>query len=260
MSVKDINNFQKIDRLNKTNLNNQGCLMKIVEYNKANDIIVEFQDCYKTKVHTRYTHFLSGDIKNPYFPDVLNIGISGNKYNRKGKEYVTWRFMLIRCFDNDYKIGMPTYQNVTCCEEWLLYDNFYEWLHSQSNFNNWINLRLSAIDKDILIKGNKIYSPETCCLVPQNINALFVKCDNNRGDLPIGMTYNKQHNKYQVRCSLNHHNINLGYYDTPEEAFQVYKKYKEKIIKQAAQEEYSKGNITKKCYEAMMNYKVEITD
>ena len=50
-------------------------------------------------------------------------------------------------------------------------------------------------------------------------------------------------------------------YPTPEDAFYLgYKPYKEDFIKQIAQEEYSKGNITKRCYEAMMNYIVEITD
>lgn len=260
MSVKDINNAHKNSRIGETNLNNQGCLMKIIEYNYYNDIKVEFQDNFHGVVHTKYCHFKSGGVKNPYHPDVLNVGISGNKYKNKGKEYVTWRFMLIRCFDKDYKQKMPTYENATCCEEWLLFENFYEWLHEQPNFDKWKNLKLSAIDKDILFKNNKLYSPTTCCLVPLEINALFVKCDGKRGDLPIGVTYNKQHEKYQVRCSLNNHNVNLGYYDTIEEAFFVYKRYKEKVVKQIAQEEYDKGNITKQCYEAMLRYEVEITD
>jgi hypothetical protein len=52
----------------------------------------------------------------------------------------------------------------------------------------------------------------------------------------------------------------IGTYPTPEKAFYAYKQYKEKLIKQVAQIEFDNGNITKECYEAMMNYEVEITD
>ena len=255
---------EKEVRLGETNYNKQKCLMKIVEYNSNRDIIIEFQDEYKEKIHTNYECFKSGSVKNPYYPSIFRVGILGTKYPSRrnkviSKEYRMWYDMLKRCYDSKYKKERPTYQNVICCNEWLNYENFYEWVHSQENFDRWLNGDY-AIDKDILVKGNKIYSPETCCLVPHNVNNLFVKCDGNRGDLPIGVTYNKQHKKYSVKYSLNHHIVNLGYYDTPEEAFEIYKKHKENIIKQVARIEYDKDNIIEKCYQAMINYTVEIDD
>ena len=55
--------------------------------------------------------------------------------------------------------------------------------------------------------------------------------------------------------------VEIGYYSTPEKAFYLgYKPYKENIIKQVAQIEYDNGNITEECYQAMMNYEVEIDD
>lgn len=170
------------------------------------------------------------------------------------KEYSVWKDMIKRCCNEKYKKEHPTYQDIICCEEWLLYNNFYEWLHSQENFEKWLNGRYWALDKDILIKGNKIYSPETCCLVPQNINNMFTKRNSKRGTLPIGVSFER--NKYRAYSSDKH----LGDYNTPEEAFFAYKNFKEKHIKQVAQEEYDQGNITKRCYEAMMIYIVEITD
>ena len=259
------------ERLEEKRLNKQGCLATIIEYNGANDMVVQFQDAYKEKVHTSYRHFLSGDVENPYYPSVYGVGILGAKYpakiNKKmTKEYDTWFQMIRRCFDKKVKDKQPTYKDVTCCEEWLLFENFYEWLHSQPNFDKWYRGRYNkerwCLDKDILIKGNKVYSPETCCLVPNNVNVLFTNRKNYRGNLPIGVI--RHGNKFCAKCmnpfTDNKSQEYLGDYSTPEEAFQAYKKYKESIIKQVAELEYSKGNITKQCYEAMMNYEVEFTD
>lgn len=260
---------QIIDRLGEERLNSQGCPMKIIEYNDYRNITVQFQDKYKAKVHTTYQHFINGEVKNPYGKSVYGVGMIGDKYstsiNRKHvREYLCWSCILERCYSDLYKNKHPTYQNAICCEEWLLYENFYEWLHSQENFDKWLNGERWTIDKDIFIKRNKIYSPDTCCLVPQIVNCLFVKCDAARGDLPIGVTYHKATQKYRAEISKYHNGKNIsehiGLYDTIEEAFRAYKKAKESYIKKVAEEEYINNNITKQCYEAMMNYQVEITD
>ena len=263
--MKKINQEQKINRLGEENLNNQNCLMKIIEYNNCHDIIVEFQDEYKSKVHTSYKAFLEGEVKNAYYPSVFNIGITGNKYitrvnNQSTKEYAAWVHMLKRCYHNKVKEKYQTYKDVACCKEWLLFENFYEWLHNQPNFDKWLNGNRWEVDKDILIKGNKIYSKDTCCLVPHNVNCLFTKSDANRGNLPIGVSYSKRDKKYNAKLSNNGHTKHLGYFSDKEDAFQTYKQEKEEYIKKMAQEEYNKGNITKKCYEAMINYQIEITD
>ena len=257
--------MKKDSRLGLESYNNQGCLMKIIEYNNANDIFVEFQDNHKAIINTRYSHFANGVIKNPYFPDVFGVGMLGSKYpawenGKATKEYATWKRILQRCFDKNYQEKQPTYKNAVCCEEWLLYDNFYEWLHKQKNFKKWLNNERWALDKDILIKGNKVYSPETCCLVPQNVNSLFTKCNIARGDTFIGV--HEQEGKFLALCNnpLINKQEYLGSYSIQEQAFQIYKEHKENIIKQVAQIEFNANNITKECYNAMIKYEVEITD
>ena len=252
------------NRLGEENLNNQGCLMKIINYNNARDIIVEFQDEYKAKVKTEYGNYKKGNVKNPYYPSVYGVGIIGEKHQICNlsctKEYKIWCSMLQRCFDEKTKEKWFVYNDAICCEEWLLFENFYNWLHEQDNFKQWIDGEKWDIDKDILIKGNKIYSPETCLLIPHNINSLFTKSNKIRGEYPIGVV--KHGEKYQASCQnmLNDKREHLGTYDSPQSAFKAYKEYKENLIKQIAKQEYSKRNITNKCYEAMLNYQVEITD
>ena len=239
--------------------------MKIVEYIDNRNIVIEFQDVYKARVKTSYGNFKRGVVRNPYCPTVYGVGISGNKYpivknDRPAKEYDTWRSILGRCFNEDIKKKQPTYINVTCCEEWLNYERFYEWLHSQENFEKWYSNKRWAVDKDIFVKKNKIYCPEMCCLVPQNVNCLFLKREAERGLYPIGVSYRNDGFLASCHNPFTNDREELGYYSTPEKAFGIYKDYKEDLIKQVAQIEYKNGNITKDCYEAMMSYEVEIDD
>lgn len=255
----------KNKQIGKESINYQGDKMIIVEYVDSSNIVIEFQDEYRTRIKTRKGRFDSGDVKNPYHPTLYGVGIVGNKYpasvnGKDAKEYKAWSHILERCFSEKYKNKQPTYKDVIVCKEWLLYENFYEWIHSQSNFVAWYNGVRWGLDKDILVKGSKIYSPETCCLVPQNVNNLFTKNNVIRNSTPIGV--HEQLGKYLALCNnpFTKEQEYLGSYNTPEDAFYKYKPHKESYIKQVAQEEYSKGNITKQCYEAMMNYEVEITD
>lgn len=234
--------------------NTHGCLMRIVEYNGHNDIVVEFQDKHMFKVNTTYSNFKVGCVRNPYYPTVYGVGITGIKYptvedGKLTKEYITWCGIIKRCFNDKLKQKQPAYKDAMCCDEWLNYENFYEWLHSQENFDRWINGYRWALDKDILIKGNKLYSPDTCCLVPQNVNCLLLKRDALRGNLPLGVRQNG--NKFQTKH---------GTYETAEEAFYAYKLQRENYIKQVATFEYESGNIIKSCYEALVNYSIEIDD
>ena len=268
--------MQKIDRTGEVGVSNEGCIMKIAEYDNANDIIVEFQDEHKYRLHTRYGRFKNGECKNPFFPSVyghgyLGIDKEGNVPNtaelKDGKcvatwEYNKWMHILQRCFDNKYKEKYPTYKDVTCCDRWLCFANFLEDFEILKNEHNWNKDEILSLDKDILHKSNKLYSLENCILVPDYINSLFVKSDAVRGNYPIGVSYHKKNKKYQARCRINGKLKSLGYYSTPLEAFNVYKIAKEQEIKRIAEECVSKGYITQesRLYNSMMGYQVKIDD
>lgn len=265
MSREKRENFRKVseERLGETRINNQGEVMFIVEYANARDITVQFKSTGEL-VKADYSNFIKGQVKSRFTPSVLGVGIVGLENVRvNGKlvdSYSAWKNMLQRCYSEKYKEKHPTYKDVTCCEKWLYYSNFKKWYNE--NYYE-VNEDRMSLDKDILHKGNKIYSPDTCIFVPQRINLLFIKNDKIRGSLPIGVTFDKINNKYVSLCKiLDDNNRNkikhLGYFNTPEEAFNYYKQFKEDYIKQVA-DEY-KDKIPKKLYEAMYSYKVEITD
>ena len=248
-----------INRKAEQKYNKYGTLMKIVEYNNACDIWVEFQDEHKEKVHTEYKHFKSGCVKNPYDKTVYNIGYLGKgEYEPKTNKriYNIWKHMLRRCYDPYYINKQPTYIDCYVCVEWHNFQNFAKWYEENVYECNNEEMHL---DKDILIKGNKIYSPETCIFVPREINNLFTKRQNYRGDCVIGVYYNKKENCYITHCNFNIGKPkHLGSFKTEKEAFLSYKQAKENYIKQVA-DEY-KDLIPTKLYDALYKYKVEIND
>lgn len=170
--------------------------------------------------------------------------------------YKTWLDMINRCYNEKIKQRYETYKNVTCCDEWLHYKNFKKWY--DENYYE-IEGQQMNLDKDILMKGNKVYSPKTCIFVPKRINTLFTKCNSKRGKLPIGVYYDNSKKKYRACCNDGSGRTKkIGTYSEPKVAFWAYKAYKRDVIREIANE--YKSEIPKKLYNAMLNYKIEIDD
>ena len=258
------------DRIEEISISNEGYKMKIIKYNSAKDIIIEFQDKYNAKIHTNYEAFKRGVVKNPYHPSVYGVGCCGqgkyvtrDKNGKITKAYKIWSEMLKRCYDPYFLNKFPTYIDCYVCEEWLNFQNFAKWFYD--NYYE-IDGQLMCLDKDILFKNNKIYCPNNCIILPQRINKLFTKADISRGRYPIGVYYRKDVERLYVHCSIFDKENNkkkqlyLGNFplDKPFQAFTVYKNFKENYIKQVA-DEY-KDLIPQRLYDAMYNYEVEIND
>lgn len=248
------------EKLGKNNINTFGTQMKIVEYYGAFNVIVEFQDEYKAKVHTQYDNFKKGKVKNPYDKIIFNVGYFGEgKYNRKKYKtvYNYWYDMLKRCYEPYYINKNLTYVDCFVEEYFHNFQNFAKWY--EENYYE-VNDEKMQLDKDILEKGNKIYNRKHMVFVPQRINLLFTKRDNDRGNTPIG-TYKNKRGKIISQCCVyekQNKRVYLGSFDNQIEAFNVYKQFKESYIKQIA-DEY-RELIPQKLYDAMYNYKVEIND
>lgn len=249
---------------------NEQCKIKIVKYSSFSDVVVEFQDKWKYKMKTSWQKVKDGSLKNPYSPNKYG-GIVGTNIDideddafliSYSKEYNWWYNILIRSCDDNFKNNNYTYNNCAIDKEWLYFWNFYKWCKSQENYHKCDDGSQWAIDKDIIEKGNKIYSKDTCFIVPKNINNLLLKHDKRRGEYPIGVTRRKSDGMYEAQCSnpIIDRYVTIGLYTTPEEAFYEYKRYKEKVIKKISKIEYDNGNITEKCYLALLKYKVEISD
>lgn len=246
----------KKDRyLGKRFITNEGCEIEIIEYQNSLNIVIKFVETENT-TKTRLEHILSGKIKNLNYKSVYGVGFIGvgdyiTSYNGKMTEcYSVWADMLKRCYHE--KEIYPTYKYCTVYEEWHCFQVFAKWF--KENYIEGFEL-----DKDIVLKGNKIYSPETCCFVPHDINTLFVKSDKIRGSYPIGVYLHAKNNNFIAQIKIgNREKKHLGCFNNIEDAFIAYKTEKEKRIKLMS-EKY-KHMLNNKTYNALINYKVEITD
>ena len=167
-----------------------------------------------------------------------------------------WNDMQTRCYNAKYHKRSPEYEECSICQEWLEdKEKFFQWV--EENYYS-VGDESMDLDKDILVKGNKVYSPDTCVFVPHSINTLFLSCKGKRGKYPIGVYYDSDKKKYCANVNVNSECIKLSVKNTPEEAFEEYKRHKEALIIVTA-DKYKKY-IPSKAYNAMLNWKVEITD
>ena len=256
---------RKIDRIGEERVNKFGSKMVITEYRNARDVDVYFSKYDWTFKHTQYSNFKKGEIKCPYEPRIYGIGYFGEgkykafKNGKKTDEYYIWYNMLQRCYDSESQEKNLAYKDCEVEDKWLNFQHMAEWI--EENYYE-VPGEQMCLDKDILHKGNKVYSRETCIFVPERINLLFTKRDNDRGKNPIGVSDLPSGN-YRVLCSDGYgKQIHLGVYTSKEKAFQVYKQYKERIIKETINS--YEGKIPEPYYsrlkEAMYNYKVEMDD
>lgn len=243
-----------IGKIYKTSLGGE---VKVLNYRSSEDIEVVFLDTgYKTKV--KLGNLTQGTVKDRSLPSVFGVGVIGEKpketNERRKKAYSIWRKMIERCYSPKSLYKNPTYSDCTVSDYFKNFANFYEWCETQVGFS----VAGFALDKDILIKGNKVYSENTCCFVPAQINNLIVKADKLRGGLPVGVYYSKDDNKYRAEVSLDGKGKHLGGFDTPEDAFRTYKVVKEAHINEMANR--WKDQIDSRVYKALIDWEVSIND
>lgn len=245
--------------LNKRYIQNNCDVLTIIEYFNAQNVTIKFDDG-TILTNKQIGHIVRGSIKNPNKPKYSNtekktlygVGCMGvGKYNSNHIFYQIWSNMFVRCYDKNSLAKYSSYIGCVVSEKWHDFQNFCIWC--ESNY-----VEGFVLDKDIILKGNKIYSEENCCFVPQQINNLLCLSNRKRGEYPIGVGFDKTKRRYTTNISIDGKLHGFKNSDTPEEAFEIYKTAKEQYVKTIA--ERWKTKISEKCFNSLVNYKVEITD
>ena len=258
--LNDVSYKDCVGKICKSNLSGD---FKVLKYNNMANVEIQF---LKTGYETSATlnNIKSGGVKDPYLPSVYGVGITGTKYpptinGVKTKEYGLWQNMLERCYSEAFKKKRPTYEGCKCSENFESFEYFYEWCNKQIGFGNEGGENPFHLDKDLLTKGNKVYSEDSCIFIPNEINLLLTKRTTSRGKHLIGVCWHNASKSFIAMVNKNKGKQEyLGCFKTEIEAFNAYKEAKESFIKEQA--EKWKGKIDERAYEALMNYTVDITD
>lgn len=231
---------------------NEGGRVVVLEYVNAQNVLVKHLDDYGYEVAVRACHMRKGRVKNPYRPSVYGVGFIGTgeykarEGDKKTIEYVTWYNMLTRCYCPKKQEKSPTYIGCSVDERWHKFQVFAKWFHEQRRGDGW------QLDKDLIKGGNKVYSPETCRFIPQELNNLLTDSGRARGELSQGVT--RHGNGYRAQLGIDGERIYLGIHSTEEQAFSVYKKSKEENIKRMAN--IYKDEICPLVYQSLMVYDI----
>lgn len=183
---------------------------------------------------------------------VYGIGINDSTLPTKVNyiqlgSYKCWSNMIRRCYDLKFQVKHPSYIGCEVCDEWISFSNFAKFydLYWKQGY---------CLDKDILVQGNKMYSPSLCRFIPNAINVLLTDSRRSRGKYPIGVSYVAKTNKYRVKLSRYGHNYHIGLFDSIEDAHCAWKIEKTKHVIQVANEYYTNNLIPIEIRDALLNY------
>ena len=251
-------------------VNYKDCIGKICKSKSSGDFkIVKYNDSYNVEIQFLNTGFETtvylgsirkGYVKDPYSPSVFGVAVVGTKYQAYEygvvtKEYKLWCNMLRRCYSDISKKKYPTYEGCEVSDNFKSYEYFYDWCNKQIGFG----VEGFELDKDLLVKGNKVYSETTCVFLPKEINSVLTKSTAKRGEYLIGVYWHKKGKAFVAVVNKNKgKQEHLGCFNTEIEAFNTYKQAKEAFVKEQANK--WRGKIDERAYNALMNYQVEITD
>ena len=247
-----------------------GWKCRVVEYVNAFNVKVEWEDGTESRHAAKEVH--EGSIKPLTYPSVAGVGYFGygkwvpRNYTKleEGQERVDevllayWQRMINRCYDPKELERCSLYENVEVDERWHNFQNFADWAYKQCNVEKALtNKGKFDLEKDALCLGqpNKKYCPETTLFMPESIN--YFLCERQSGKLPRGVNIIKPKKAgyktlYVARIHVEGERKYLGSFDTPEEAFKVYRKAKVAEAKRLA--EKWKEDIDPRAYQALMGY------
>lgn len=231
---------------------NCGSVAEVLEFINSKEVRIKIAEPVPYEDIVGAGNLKIGAVANKFKASHSGVGYLGFSCTPASSfEYKAWSSMIKRCYNASE--AQATYADCSVDKKWFSLENFVEWAKDQRRQPKW------QLDKDLLVKGNKVYSENFCVFLPREINTFLTNRRNHRGPWPVGVTYHSRLNKWQATCCTNSTlDAYLGVYTSPEEAFYVYKETKEKYAKQLA--EKWQGVIEDKAVEALMLFTVDIND
>lgn len=233
--------------------NGEGCSYVVIDYKNSQEATVKFDDVSGFETTTNVSNIKKGSIKNPFYPSVYGIGFIGvgrHKSKVDGRNtlaYSTWIGMFIRCYRKNIKQSDISYIGCLVAPEWHNFQNFADWYEGHDSYGLSYHL-----DKDLLKKGNRVYSPELCCLIPPELNAAIVNPAPSSTGLPVGVNLCKRSGRFRVRVNEKGVSRYIGRFDSVDAARAAYVEAKECHIKALAKDWQSR--VAENVYNSLISW------
>ena len=237
-----------------------GGICKIISLTNRKNILVRFYNGYETVCN--YPNLLKGIVANPLHPKLYGVGFFGvGDYSAKINAeihpyYDAWRGALRRSYDEKWHVKCPNYIGCQVDSRWHNYQHFCKWVETQVFFKGY------KLDKDLLVKDNKIYGPDTCVFLPNELNCIIASHHTKREGVPNGV-YMIRNPKFRNKpwvANMSRRGEEgtpdfkcIGYFATPEEASIAYVSEKERYVRERAN--FWRDRISLKAYEALLKWK-----
>lgn len=231
---------------------------EIIYYGSVEDVLIRFHNTgYVTK--SGMQRIRTGGVIDKLAPTSYGVGYFGENPlavcqvdGKKSKEYILWQSMMQRCYSSVRHDASPNYIGCSVSDYFKNFGNFYDWCQSQSGFklNGW------ALDKDLLFKGNTMYSEDNCVFLPSHINTFLTKTSKPNITGFIGVKYLNKYNKYTAVLFKNKKAIYSKYLSSAEEASDEYVKMKKQHAMELADQH--KDNLDVRAYHALCNYEPDV--
>lgn len=232
---KKFSDLRRGDRFTNT----CGKVAEVISFKKYTEVTVRFEE--SGYVNT----FQLGALKRGHFKDLIyGIGFNSGRHvaktsdNSISKCYDCWRRILFRS-TTEWWEKHPTYTGTSVCDEWKDYSSFADWYSISCNNLDW------DLDKDLLLNGNKQYSPEHCCFIPEEINKAIVVRSKLTG-------VSKKGNLFEVYFRSKY----VGNSRCFNEAQELYRKTKESEVRSLA----NTPHLSENARNALKNFSLGIED
>lgn len=163
-----------------------------------------------------------------------------------------WCSMLLRVYRPDSPQMSKDYAGTSVDPVWHDFQAFADWFDQQP----FCEVSGYELDKDLKVRGNRIYAPEFCSLIPKELNA-FISADRRQNLHGAGVGFVKLTGRYFSQIKWRGKNKYLGTFDTKEEANSAYRQARLGILNELVDALFAEGKITKWQAEvAKLNYGV----
>jgi hypothetical protein len=217
---------------------NDGGTCTVVEYLRDRQITIQHNDKHAHRAVVEGGNLRKGQIRNPFSPSVFGVGLIGfgrHKVKSEGKKtpaYTLWNGIIQRGYSEEFKRENPSYRDVSVAPEWHNYQCFAEWFHAQEYSQS----PEFQLDKDLILAGNREYSPSACSFVPSQINSILNDCAGRRGKFKQGVSFVDRRNSYVARISIRGIPVKIGSFPGEEAAYSAYLSAKTEYVRTMAEE------------------------